>query len=410
MGSGREVDEATRREVEASYQNASTQIRLFGAEAMGRKYVGIRLARIDVNSALDYSDLQRILGRVSDLRTWYPAWRDEAISAERAGDRLASEGATVSAGQMYLRAALCFHWGQLYLTRLGSRERQEGRDERVRLYAKALPYLQREITPLQIPYRGATLPAYLHSAVRPVGEGPPPCVIMVDGADSVKEEYHNWAGDFADRGIAALAFDGPGQGEMVGILPMHPERWEEPVGAVIDHLEQLGSVDATRIGIWGSSLGGFLAARAAAFEPRLKAAISLGGFRDRRDFRVAPLQNQIGVMEDLMLHSLKETREYVAANIRLEGACERIACPFLVIHGARDELVTVDEAQQMAREAPRGEFVNFEEGVHTCTNLNWELVPLMCDWMASKLAEQGRPGSRPSRRAAHEPLDRLEQN
>jgi 2,6-dihydroxypseudooxynicotine hydrolase len=385
MDPGWEVDEATRREVEAYYQHVSTQIRLFGAEAMGRKYVGVRLARIEVNSPLDSSDLQRILGRVADFRSWYPAWRDEGVTAERNGDRLAAEGARVSAGRMYLRAALCFHWGQLYLTRLGSPERQEGRDERVRLYAKALPYLRRDVTPLRIPYRGTELPAYLHRPVGADGHAPPPCVIMIDGADSVKEEYHNWAGDFADRGIAALTFDGPGQGEMVGILPMHPERWEEPVGAVIDHLEELGWVDPARIGVWGSSLGGFLAARAAAFEPRVKAATSLGGFRDRRDFRVAPLQNQIGVMEDLLLHSLEETRAYVAANISLEGACERIACPFLVIHGARDELVTVDEAAQMAREAPLGELVNFVDGVHTCTNLNWELVPLMCDWMASRL-------------------------
>jgi 2,6-dihydroxypseudooxynicotine hydrolase len=384
-----EVDEATRREIEAYYQHISTQIRLFGAEAMGRRYVGVRLARIDVNSPLDYSDLQRILGGVSDFRSWYPAWRDEARSAERAGDRLAAEGATVSAGQMYLRAALCFHWGQLYLTRLGSPERWEGRAERVRLYAKALPYLQRKVMPLRVPYGGTTLPAYLHAPAGEATEGPPPCVIMVNGADSVKEEYHYWAGSFAERGIAALTFDGPGQGEMVGTLPMHPERWEEPVGAVIDHLEGLGSVDPTRVGLWGSSLGGFLAARAAAFEPRIRAAVSLGGFRDRRDFRVAPLQNQIGVMEDLLLHSLEETREYVAANISLEGVCQRIACPFLVIHGARDELVTVEEAKQMAEEAPRGEFVNFEDGVHTCTNLNWELVPLMGDWMARRLTEEG---------------------
>jgi 2,6-dihydroxypseudooxynicotine hydrolase len=389
METGWEVDEASRREIEAYYQYVSTQIRLLGAEEMGRRYVGVRLARIDVNSPLDYSDLHRILGRVTDLRTWYPAWRDEAIAAERVGDRYAAEGATVSAGSLFLRAALCFHWGQLYLTKLGSPERAEGRAERARLYGKAVPHLKREIVPRRIPYEGTELAAYLHLPTRKGEDDLPPCVIMVDGADSVKEEYHNWAGSFADRGIAALTFDGPGQGEMVGTLPMRPERWEEPVGAVIDHLEELGSVDAEKIGIWGSSLGGFLAARAAAFEPRLKAAISLGGFRDRRDFRVAPLQNQIGVMEDLLLHSLEETRDYVAANITLEGVCERIDCPFLVIHGARDELVTVEEATQMAEEAPRGELVNFENGVHTCTNLNWELVPLMCDWMARTLTEEG---------------------
>ena len=39
---------------------------------------------------------------------------------------------------------------------------------------------------------------------------------MVNGADSVKEEYHNWARQFVRRGLAVLTIDGPGQGEMVG--------------------------------------------------------------------------------------------------------------------------------------------------------------------------------------------------
>jgi hypothetical protein len=36
---------------------------------------------------------------------------------------------------------------------------------------------------------------------------------------------------------------------------------------------------------------------------------------------------------------------------------------------------------------PTGEFVNFEDGLHTGTNHNATLVPLMCDWMARKLAD-----------------------
>jgi hypothetical protein len=40
----------------------------------------------------------------------------------------------------------------------------------------------------------------------------------------------------------------------------------------------------------------------------------------------------------------------------------------------------------MAEEAPHGEFALFEDGYHTCTNLNSRLVPLMCDWVAEKVA------------------------
>ena len=141
---------------------------------------------------------------------------------------------------------------------------------------------------------------------------------MVNGADSVKEEYHNWARQFVRRGIAALTIDGPGQGAMVGILPMRPEAWERPMGATIDALAACGKVDARRIGIWGSSLGGFLVLRAAAYEPRLQAAISLGGFYDCRDYRHWPVSTQLNVMEDLMLESLSDARDYVEEKFTLD--------------------------------------------------------------------------------------------
>jgi 2,6-dihydroxypseudooxynicotine hydrolase len=239
------------------------------------------------------------------------------------------------------------------------------------------------IVPVAIPYLDAELPGYLHLAD---GDRPAPVLIMVNGADSVKEEYHNWARQFVRRGLSVLTVDGPGQGEMLGRLPMRPDAWEEPMGAAIDALEASGRVDASRVGIWGSSMGGFLALRAAAFEPRFAAAISSGGFFDFRDYRFWPVTTQLNVMEDLGVESLSEARSYVEERCTLAGALERIRAPYLVIHGARDELVSVEEGREMAG-GPRGEFVNFEDGFHTCTNHNATLVPLMCDWMADRLRE-----------------------
>jgi len=207
---------------------------------------------------------------------------------------------------------------------------------------------------------------------------------MVNGADSVKEEYHNWARQFVRRGLAVLTMDGPGQGEMVGVLPMRPDAWEDPMGAAIDALAASGKVDVDRVGIWGSSMGGFLVLRAAALEPRLRAAVSSGGFYDFRDYRYWAVSTQLNVMEDLLVDSLSDARAYIDERCSLAGLVERIRSPYLVIHGARDELVSVNEAREMAA-GPQAEFVNFGDGFHTCTNYNAALVPLMCDWLAGKL-------------------------
>jgi 2,6-dihydroxypseudooxynicotine hydrolase len=374
------MDDADLQEIERFYQNLSTLIRLHGAEHMGQRYVVVRLARMEVTGPLDSSDLQRILGRIVDHRTWYPSFRQEAEEAERLAERFAGEGRSLSAADQFHRASACYHWGA-YLARFGSPEKAEGRLHRVRRYREAVSLWGDRIVPVPIPYRGIEMPGYLHLADR---EEPSPVVIMVNGADSVKEEYHNWARQFVRRGLSVLTMDGPGQGEMLGRLPMRPEAWEEPMGAAIGALEASGRVDAARVGIWGSSMGGFLALRAVAFEPRIRAAISSGGFFDFRDYRFWALSTQLNVLEDLGVHSLAEARAYIDERCTLEGVVEKIEVPYLVIHGARDELVSVQEGRRMA-EGPNGEFVNFEDGFHTCTNRNGTLVPLMCDWMAAKL-------------------------
>jgi 2,6-dihydroxypseudooxynicotine hydrolase len=251
----------------------------------------------------------------------------------------------------------------------------------VRCYRQAVQLWPEPIEPFAVPFQTAEMPGYLHLAA---SSEPAPCVIMINGADSVKEEYHNWARHFVRRGLTVLTIDGPGQGELQGRLPMRPEAWEEPVGAAIDALEASGRIDPNRIGVWGSSMGGFLALQAAAFEPRIRAAISSGGFYDFRDYPFWPISTQLNVMEDLLVDSLSEARDYMANRCTLDGALSKISGPYLVIHGARDELVSVREAEQMA-EGPTGELVIFEDGFHTCTNHNAALVPLMCDWMATKL-------------------------
>jgi 2,6-dihydroxypseudooxynicotine hydrolase len=374
------MDEGTLQEIERFYQNLSTLIRLHGAEHMGRQYVVVRLARMEVTGPLDFSDLQRILGRIVDHRTWYPSFRQEAEEAEALAQRFVDEGRPLSAADLFHRASACYHWGA-YLARFGSAEKAEGRSHRVRCYESAVSLWAEGIVPVSVPFGKTEMPGYLHVA----SEGAQaPVVIMVNGADSVKEEYHNWARQFVRRGLNVLTMDGPGQGEMLGRLPMRPDAWEEPIGAAIEALAASGRVDASRVGLWGSSMGGFLVLRAAAFEPRVSAAISSGGFFDFRDYRYWALATQLNVMEDLGVSSLSEARTYIEERCTLSDAVPRIEAPYLVIHGARDELVSVEEARQMAS-GPKGEFVNFEDGFHTCTNYNATLVPLMCDWMADQL-------------------------
>ncbi len=76
--------------------------------------------------------------------------------------------------------------------------------------------------------------------------------------------------------MATLVFDGPGQGEAQYDFPIRGD-YEVPVKAVLDYVETRERSRYARIGMWGVSLGGYYAPRAAAFDKRIKACIALGG-------------------------------------------------------------------------------------------------------------------------------------
>jgi dienelactone hydrolase len=148
-----------------------------------------------------------------------------------------------------------------------------------------------------------------------------------------------------------LTFDGPGQGSALRDQGLHfrPD-WESVVAPVIDYASTLPRVHTNKFVLVGTSLGGYLAARAAAFEPRLAACILHDG--------VYSLAQTIETMTEapeaeLMAHTgsrwvvrngkwtfgaadLAEFRERCQA-YTLDGIVDKIACPTLVLDAETDQ-------------------------------------------------------------------------
>jgi pimeloyl-ACP methyl ester carboxylesterase len=120
-----------------------------------------------------------------------------------------------------------------------------------------------------------TLPGYFLSA----GKANGPTLLTLNGGDSTNEEMVNWLGFAAvARGWNCLTFEGPGQWSALQLNPgllMRPD-YEVPVKAAVDYLVQRQDVDPNRIALYRPSLGALLAARAAAFEERIRACICDG--------------------------------------------------------------------------------------------------------------------------------------
>jgi fermentation-respiration switch protein FrsA (DUF1100 family) len=103
-------------------------------------------------------------------------------------------------------------------------------------------------------------------------DGALPAVLVLHGAGSQKENHSDFARTAVGHGFAALTFDNRGHGESDG--DMGP--------GVIDDIDQLArflgereEVDAGRIAVRGSSMGGLLAIHAAATSDALSALVAI---------------------------------------------------------------------------------------------------------------------------------------
>ena len=86
------------------------------------------------------------------------------------------------------------------------------------------------------------------------------------------------------------------------------------------------------------------------------------------------------------IDSVTEGRAYMKEHCNLKGIASKIKCPTLILHGARDDLVSTQELQELANEiGPHAELIVWEDGSHGATNLNLEAAPFMADWVNEKL-------------------------
>ncbi len=334
-----------------------------------------------VSNGIDPNDFQRVTNTVERWDDWCAAWSETGAIHERMGEQAEAEGHYESAAYHYFHAAISYHFGK-YLFVHKPQELRAAHEHVVRDYQRALPYFEFPGEHVAIPYEGG---ATMYGILRKPWHTPkPPVVILVPGLDSVKEELHIYGEDFLRRGMAVLAIDGPGQGEMEFEFPLRND-YEVPVKYAIDYLETRPDVDARRVGLMGVSFGGQFAVRAAAFEPRLKAAIeNCGPYNQSTNFKNRPT-----ISRATMVHRLKAANEEDAIRklqqFNLQGVAEKVMCPLLVIQGRRDRLVPAEQGERIAAEAPNAELWLFEDGNHVCNNIPFKHRPQQADWMREKL-------------------------
>jgi 2,6-dihydroxypseudooxynicotine hydrolase len=210
-------------------------------------------------------------------------------------------------------------------------------------------------------------------------------VVMAVGLDSTKEEGDAYEAPFLARGIATLIFEGPGQGEAQYDFAIRGD-YEVPVKAVLDFVATRRDLDSSRIGMWGVSLGGYYAPRAAAFDKRIKACIALGGpFNWGANWDNLPDLTR----EAFRVRSHCATQDEAKKNaltLSLEGVAQNITCPIFIVNGRLDRIVPAADAERLAKEVKGpATLMIIEDGNHIATNRAYRWRSQSADWMAEQL-------------------------
>jgi pimeloyl-ACP methyl ester carboxylesterase len=183
--------------------------------------------------------LHGVAGRVANVDDWHREMLALADQAEAAGDSFAVQNLAEAA--------------QFFLPPDADRSAYESRMQE----AWRQSWAGASIEIGSVDYQGTALRVQRFPVQASKGT-----ILMHGGFDGYYEQITTIAAALQDNGHEVLLFEGPGQGLALDSLPMTHE-WERPVAAVLD------AYNVESCTILGMSLGGYLALRAAAFEPRI---------------------------------------------------------------------------------------------------------------------------------------------
>jgi 2,6-dihydroxypseudooxynicotine hydrolase len=332
-----------------------------------------------VSQGVDFNDFQRTTARIERWEDWLDAWVATAEVHRALAEEAEEAGNAHTAGEAYVQAALCYHFGK-FVWLVDLERHRDATELAIASIYKAHEHLDPAAERVEVPFDGEMLVGNLR---RPRGAAASPLVLLLPGLDSTKEEFFNWEEVFLARGLATFSFDGPGQGESGFSTHIRPD-YEAPVAAALDALAWEGPVGAC-----GVSLGGYYAPRAAAREPRLLAVAGVSGaFNFGECWEGLPPLTREAFTHHSGAQDDQQARER-ALELDLAPVIAELDRPALMVTGKLDRIIPWEQTKRIADAARNGHFVLYEEGNHVCNNIPYKYRPLVADWLAKELRGVG---------------------
>ncbi len=347
------------------------------------------------------ADVRRTTERIKAPAAVVKEWVRTARQEEELAREAEASGHRESAAEFFYRAAL-YYGPACGVIHENAPRKLELYRRLVHCYEKFIELFDEAfVHRVEIPFEnGKTIPAILQTAP---GNQPAPCVLVVPGMDTIKEympsPYHN---HFRRRGMATLTIDGPGQGESnIRENWVTLDNFERAGSAAIDFLQARPEIDASRIGVYGWSMGSYWGPRIAAHDPRVKAVAGAMGVYLQKDTIFKHGKPAYRANYKYMSNIYDEDAfDEMAARMTLEPLIENIRCPTLLAMGEFDELCPLEDAESLfeALRCPKELWV-YENETHTFGSRLPDFYLQVADWMRDAL--QGRFGPGHARRVDH---------
>ncbi len=172
---------------------------------------------------------------------------------------------------------------------------------------------------------------FVHPRGSKAGPGPWPTILHCHGNAGNISSHIDFSEFLAEDGFAVLIFDYRGYGRSSPASGLTRDKLMVDSTAALDYLLTRRDVDHGRLGAYGVSIGGVFAARLAADRTDVKALCTVATFSSWRGIAA----DHLPVIGPLMLPGGLDPEDAVAA---LGGK------PYLIVHGAKDEIANVRHA------------------------------------------------------------------
>ena len=330
-----------------------------------------------LDGGMVHGDVLRLQAATDSGQRWDEAAEHLGEAQLLRAEAAAGQGRTRTAIDAYRAAVADFLFAQMPLP---DGDRKSALYSRARAALTAITQIPASgLRRVEVPFASGSLVGWLRVPAEARAS-----VIVFGGQSGWGATYYRLSDALADRGIATLMAEGPGQGESRLVSGIHLDV-DVPAAfsRFVDALEAVPELTGRPVGIWGNSLGGTFAAITAAADHRITATVVNGGFAAPTLLPFQTFREQ----EAAMLGSDDEAA--IAANfarLAFDPETDRVTGGILVIHGGVDPLVDREDQTPFLKASEDSTLLEWPDGDHTIYNDSEARTAAVADWLADRLS------------------------